>query len=72
MATHSTDSVELRGMCPRDTINILDAWSCARGISRMDLVNEILAEKCVQKVHEANVIYRAARGNPQPADASAN
>lgn len=60
----AADQVELRGLCQRETIDILDAVSTARRISRIELVNEILSAWCVERVHEANVVYRVARGNP--------
>ena len=65
----ANDLVELRGMCQRETIDIIDAVSLARGKSRIDQVNEILAEWCVKKVHESTLVYRAARGNPALVDA---
>lgn len=57
-------SVELRGMCPRETIDVLDAISSARRMSRMDLVNDILASWCVDRIHEATLVHRVTRGNP--------
>jgi hypothetical protein len=48
--------VELRGMCPRETVDVLDAVSLTRDISRTALVNEILGKWTAQKVHEANAI----------------
>jgi len=69
MATEPT--VELRGQCPRDTVDIIDAVCNARRIgSRTELINQILAEWCVIQVHEANLVYRAARGNPSLSEAN--
>ena len=61
---------ELRGPCPRETLDIIDAVSMARGLSRMELVNSVLAKYCVDVVREANMVYRVARGNPALRDAS--
>lgn len=69
MATQPNTNVELRGLCQRETVDILDAISLSRNMSRMDLVNMVLSEWCVAKVREATLIYRAAHGNPVPADA---
>ena len=71
-AMAATDSVELRGPCPRETVDILDAVSCARVMTRTDLVNEILAEWAVKQVHVATLVYRAAHGNPQVLETSGN
>lgn len=70
MATTNDSMVELRGLCSRETIDILDAISTARRISRIELVNEVLGEWCVAKVHEANMVYRVARGNPALTEAT--
>lgn len=59
---------ELRGDCPKDTVDVLDAISHAREISRTDLVNQILGEWCADRVHEASLINRVSRGNPTLAD----
>jgi len=66
----ATDSVELRGLCQRETIDVLDAVSLARRISRIDLVNEILSAWCVDQVRTATLVYRAAHGNPPLTDAN--
>lgn len=66
----ATDSVELRGPCQRETVDILDAVSCARVMTRTELVNEILAEWALKQVHVATLVYRASRGNPQPTEAN--
>ncbi len=63
-------SVELRGQCPRDTVDIIDAASIARRMNRTELVNQILAEWCVRETHYATLIYRASRGNPTPSAAN--
>jgi hypothetical protein len=62
--------VELRGMCPKDVIDILDAVSLARDIQRTELVNEVLREYAARMAHLAMVVSRVTRGNPVLADAN--
>lgn len=64
----STQAVELRGECPRLTVDVLDAISNARRISRTELVNEILGEWARQQLHEASLVARVTRSNPDAAD----
>ena len=61
--------VELRGECPKDIVSVLDAVSIARGITRTDLVNEVLGLYAKQAVREANSVHRVLRGNPAAAEA---
>jgi hypothetical protein len=56
--------VELRGMTPRAVVDVLDAVSTAKRISRMELVNRILHSYMVDKLAEHTLIDRVARGNP--------
>ncbi len=62
------DTTELRGDCPRSIVNVLDAVSIARGISRNALVNEVLGNFVSNKVHEASLINRLASEYPHDAD----
>lgn len=57
-------TTELRGECPRDIVNVLDAVSSARGVTRTDLVNAILAKWAQRVVHEHIVIARVVGSNP--------
>jgi hypothetical protein len=59
---------ELRGNCPRLTVDVLDAVSGARGMSRIDLVNELLGEWAARQLHEASLIHKVTRGNPEVAE----
>ena len=59
------ETTELRGMCPSDTVAILDAVSIARSINRIDLVNEVLGKFAEKTLHEANIVMRVTRGNPE-------
>jgi hypothetical protein len=60
--------IELRGMCPREVVDVLDAVSVAKGLTRTDLVNRILLDWAKRKHHEAMLVHRVTRGNPPAAD----
>lgn len=64
------EQVELRQMMPRAVADVLDAVSLARGLTRTDLVNQILVEYTDKRVHEATLICRLSRGNPCASDTS--
>jgi hypothetical protein len=55
--------VELRGMCPRETIDVIDAVSAARRISRTELVNEVLGKWAADEVHVAKAICSVVRSH---------
>lgn len=57
-------TVELRGPCPKEIVDVIDAVSHAKRIDRTAMVNRILAEWAEQKLHEANCIHNVTRGNP--------
>lgn len=63
-----SSAVELRGMCPREIVDLLDAVSAARRMTRMDLVIEVLRSYAVEQRHIANVVVSVTRGNPQQAE----
>ncbi len=54
-------SVELRGTCPRDIVDVLDAVSQSKRVTRMELVNTILRSWAVAKLHEAQTVARVTR-----------
>lgn len=58
------DSIELRGNCPRLIVDVLDAVSNARRMSRTELVNEVLKTWARGVLHESSVVARVTRGNP--------
>lgn len=66
--TSTSGAVELRGDCPRLTVDVLDAVSNARRISRTELVNEILGDWSKQQLTEASLLLRVTRGNPDAAE----
>lgn len=57
-------TVELRGPCPRDIVDVIDAISSARDMDRMALVVEVLRDWARGRLHEATVLARVTRGNP--------
>lgn len=63
------NQVELRGMLPRDVVDVLDAVSSAKRMTRIELVHRILADWAGRKHHEAMLVHRVTRGNPPGVDA---
>lgn len=63
-------TVELRGPCPKDTVDVIDAVAHAKRLDRTSMVNRILAEWAEQKLLEAKTISRVMRGNPQQGNAT--
>lgn len=63
-------TVELRGECPRHTVDMLDAVSLAEDITRTALVNRILGEWEKRERHRASVVNRVLGLNPAVSDAS--
>ena len=61
-------TVELRGPCPKDVVDVLDGFSMARRMSRNDLVNQILTEWADIRCHETSLVVALARGNPSLMD----
>lgn len=57
------ETVELRGQAPRELVDVLDAVSTHRHITRTDLVNEILAKWAEDKLHEATLVIRITNSN---------
>lgn len=58
-------TVELRGPTKKSTVDVIDAYSMARRMSRMDLVNQILTEWVETRLHETSVVLSISRGNPE-------
>lgn len=67
-ARGESNHTELRGECPRTTVNVLDAVSIARDMTRTALVNEILGDWAKKKAHEAMMIHKLGGINPATAD----
>jgi hypothetical protein len=62
-------SVELRGPCPREIVDVVDAWSQAKCMTRTQAVNLILKDWALRKLHEHSVFARVTKGNPLLKDA---
>ena len=60
--------VELRGQIDKAVVDVVDAYSMAAGIDRTSMVERVLSEWAVQRVREASVVQRIARGNPSIAE----
>lgn len=55
--------IELRGMTPRRTIDVIDAIAQASGNkTRIDVVNEVLGDWAEKEVRKAQAIERVLRG----------
>lgn len=57
-------TTELRGPCPKDIVDVIDAVAHAKRIDRTSMVNRILAEWAEQRAYESQCIERVTRGNP--------
>lgn len=58
------DKVELRGLCPLELAQALDAIAMAKGLDRNSYVVHVLSFEVRRYLPEANVALRALRGNP--------
>lgn len=56
------DTDELRGQTPKKTLAVVDAVSSARRLTRIALVNEILAAWAEQQKAEKTAIERVLKG----------
>ena len=61
---HPDESIELRMQTPRLVVDILDAVSQARRISRTELANRVLDKWARAVLHEMSVVERVTKGNP--------
>lgn len=57
-ATDSTGPIELRGAAPRTLVDVLDAVSAHRRISRWDLITKILEDWADDRMAETVAIVR--------------
>lgn len=58
--------VELRGESDKWVIDVVDAVSNVKRLTRMEVVNMVLSRWARAKLAEANVVQRVMRGNPMP------
>ena len=68
MAPH--DKTELRGLCPIELAQALDAIAMAKGMDRNAYVVHVLASEVPRYLAEASVALRTLRGNPLLAEAA--
>lgn len=59
---------ELRQDVDCEVLNVLDAVSLARDITRAELVGEILGKYAQQRLREFTLLERITRGNPVRAE----
>ena len=64
------DKVELRGLCPLDLAQALDAIAMAKGMDRNSYVVHVLSSEVRRYLAEANVAVRTLRGNPLLAESA--
>ena len=58
------DRIELRGLCPVELAQALDAIAMAKGIDRNAYVVHVLASEVRRYLAEASVATRVLQGNP--------
>jgi hypothetical protein len=63
-----SDRVELHGMAPRRIVDLLDAVSCSRRLSRQDILVQVLTKWADEITHEALSIVRVSGANGSPTD----
>lgn len=65
--TIQPSKVELRGLCDRDLVDVIDALAIARGIDskrgRMAVIEPVLREWVERISHEAMIIQRVTKNN---------
>lgn len=66
----ASDKVELRGLCPADLAQALDALAHADGVDRNHYVNTVLEKHVRQEAHKTMVRHRMLRGNAYMTEAA--
>ena len=66
----ASDKVELRGLCPADLAQALDALAHADGVDRNNYVNSVLEKHVHQEAHKTMVRHRMLRGNAYMTEAA--
>lgn len=56
--------VELRGLCPKEVVDFIDAYSNVKRISRIEAVNRILLAWARGEAHRHNLYAAALKNNP--------
>lgn len=60
----SPDEVELRGMCPKEVVDFIDAYSNVKRISRIEAVNRVLLMWARNEAHRHRLYAAALKNNP--------
>ncbi|MGH2335424.1 hypothetical protein ACQ1ZS_15135, partial [Enterococcus faecalis] len=63
-STTPPKNVELRGLCPADLAQALDALAFAEGMNRNDYIVAFLDKHVKVEAHKTMVRHRMLRGNP--------
>jgi hypothetical protein len=66
----STDQLEIRATLAKSIVDTLDAYSIARGLTRNQLMAEVLGEWVRMRHRELSVAARVLRLKPESADAA--
>lgn len=66
------EKVELRGLCPAELGQALDAIAMAKGMDRNAYVVHVLTSEVQRYLAEASLALRVLQGNPLVAEASRN
>jgi hypothetical protein len=64
------EKIELRGLCPTELAQALDALAHADGMDRNTYVVSVLHKHVKSEAHKTMVRHRMLRGNPYLSDAS--
>jgi hypothetical protein len=62
------NKTELRGLCPTELAQALDAIAMTKGLDRNAFVIQVLEAEVRRVLHDASVLHRALRGNPLMSD----
>ena len=63
-----SEKVELRGLCPSELAEALDAIAMAKGMDRNSYVIHVLSSEVRRYIDEASLALRVLQGNPLVAD----
>lgn len=68
----TTDKTELRGLCPNELAQALDAIAHSEGVDRNTYVIRVLDEKVREIAHKQIMLARMLRGNPYLTEGAGN
>ena len=67
-----SEKTELRGQCPTELAQALDAIAMSEGMDRNTYVVKVLDEKVRQVAHKQMMLARTLKGNPYLSDSARN